>query len=256
MRPVSGPYTPEDFGGLGIPIKKVEDLTEQTYELIQMQLEAEKAGRWNEELEELRKTNMLVNVKDYQKVLSLTLAEKGKDMVVRAFEQFRKSERQDILYAGPDYVVTPCAMPNDPLTGNQWALGQIQLPDAWEIATGSQSVKVGILDSGIYAEHEDLRNRVNRTLSRDFLTTPPTTPNPVIDPLGHGTHVAGICGAEGNNNTGVAGVCWNVELVSLRVLDDVGWGYSSNVARAIDFAGRQGIPILNLSAREPIKFFV
>ena len=67
------------------------------------------------------------------------------------------------------------------------------------------------------------------------------------DLSGHGTHVAGIIGAQGNNEIGISGVAWNIRLVSLRVFDSNGYGYLSDVKRAIDFATNENIPILNYS---------
>lgn len=70
------------------------------------------------------------------------------------------------------------------------------------------------------------------------------TPN---DPNGHGTHVAGIIGAQGSNNVGIAGVAWDVRLISLRVFDANGNGTLASIARAVNFAAGQNIPILNFS---------
>ena len=69
------------------------------------------------------------------------------------------------------------------------------LPDAWDYATGSSTVRVGIMDSGIDVTHTDLENRVNTSLSRDFLTDG----SGLEDSIGHGTPIAGIIGAQGNN---------------------------------------------------------
>ncbi|MBR6676811.1 MAG: VCBS repeat-containing protein, partial [Clostridia bacterium] len=68
------------------------------------------------------------------------------------------------------------------------------------------------------------------------------------DPFGHGTLVAGIIGAGIEGTTGVSGVCWDVQLVSLRIFDDDGEGYSSYAVNAIDYATAKNIPLLNLSA--------
>lgn len=69
------------------------------------------------------------------------------------------------------------------------------------------------------------------------------------DPNGHGTHVAGIIGACGNNNKGVTGTCWNVKLASLRVINKGGYGYISYFMQALDFANRNNIKIVNCSLR-------
>jgi hypothetical protein len=236
-------YTPKDFPE--IPCTQVEDLTALTIGLIKKQDEAERTGNWKP-LKTHVEHGMLVDKEKFNQVLCLTLAEKGEENVRGAIGRLIK--RESILYAGPDYAVSPCsALPDDEYLGNQWAIPNIHLPEAWGIVTGSAEIKIGILDTGIDAEHEDLINRVDRSLSRDFTGAPPAAiPNPPFDHNGHGTMVAG---AQGDNEIGIAGACWNVTLVSLRVLDNYGWGYSSYVARAIDFAANNGIDILNLSIR-------
>ena len=124
--------------------------------------------------------------------------------------------------AFPNYKYKPANATNDPEYPNDsdWAIEQIQLPEAWNIATNTTTVNVGIIDSGIQGNHEDLTNVVNRTLSKDF-----TGGNsPLTDEHGHGTAVAGVVGAKANNSIGIAGTCDNVSLVSLKagVIDSNG----------------------------------
>ena len=120
----------------------------------------------------------------------------------------------------------------------------------WDITKGASSVTVGVMDSGIQADHPDLKNRISTAgLHRDFTVEPTKTVSnaELVDPNGHGTHVAGIIGAQGNNKEGVSGVCWDVRLVSLRVFDEYGGSSSAYIAKAIHYAASENIPILNLS---------
>ena len=72
-------------------------------------------------------------------------------------------------------------------------------------------------------------------------------PNYGVDPIGHGTRIAGIFGAVGNNEIGANGVCWNSHIKSLKVLDDTGNGDPYDLIAAINYADQYGIKILNVS---------
>lgn len=137
--------------------------------------------------------------------------------------------------------------PNDSLIENQWAVEQVELNKAWDIYTGSSNIRVGVIDSGINGEHEDLSGNVNSNLSTQFGNYYSTG---LTDSVGHGTNVAGIIGAVGNNQTGISGACWDVDLVSLRIAT-----YSSatihmpGILDAIEYANNANysIPFLNMS---------
>ncbi len=133
-------------------------------------------------------------------------------------------------------------IPNDPKFEQQWSLhnsGQsggtqdadIDAPEAWDISIGSYDVIVAELDTGIQATHPDLAGRVS---SGD------PEMDTADDPHGHGTHVAGIIGAIGNNDAGVCGINWDVSLVLFKAVSPSGSGTESQCAaaivRAADFA--------------------
>lgn len=182
----------------------------------------------------------------YNKVLCIKLNKTGKQHVIDVISELNK--RDDVIYAGPDYILQACSTTsNDPYRANQWAIEKIHLDTAWDITSGSSSVTVGVIDTGIDALHPDLSGRVNISASRSFLSGTTQVEVPT-DPAGHGTHVAGIIGAKGNNGAGVVGSNWQILLVSLKAFDETGCGYASNVARAINYADGLDIPILNLSA--------
>ena len=190
--------------------------------------------------------NDLVNYEQYNRILCLYLDEKSKDNVLEGIHKL--SAREDVLSAIPNYnVTTYSTSSNDEYITDQWGLNNINLPQAWDYSTGSSSVYVGIIDSGIDGSHPDLGNQLVRNLCRDFSSGQEVTETSPYDVLGHGTHVAGIIGAIGNNNQGVCGVNFNVGLVSLRVFDDEGDSNFSGILQAIDYAQRVNIPILNMS---------
>ncbi|MBC7361071.1 MAG: S8 family serine peptidase [Candidatus Aminicenantes bacterium] len=176
----------------------------------------------------------------------------------------------NVEYAEPNYVYYfDETIPNDPYIYLQWGLkntGQsggtvdadIDAPEAWDIFTGSQNVVVAVIDSGIDYNHVDLAQNIwinageipNNGIDDDqngyiddyrgwnFYSN---NNNP-MDYLGHGTHVAGIIGAGGNNGIGVTGVCWNVRLMALRIVPDAASGI-----KAIDYAISMGAKVMNAS---------
>ena len=97
--------------------------------------------------------------------------------------------------------------PDDAEIDQQYAIDLMNLPAAWQISTGTKNtIKVGVIDSGIDRSHEDIMIP-NNQWGIDFTGAG----NPYVDTLSHGTHVAGIISAYTNNGTGISGVSWDVE---------------------------------------------
>ena len=180
------------------------------------------------------------------KVFCLELENSTKEYVLEVIESL--NERDDVLYAGPDYKISLEMATNDTSAAHQWAIEKLQLSNAWEMTTGNLEILVGVIDSGIDGTHPDLADSIVNELCRDFSTGEEIEVSVPTDMHGHGTHVAGIIGAIGDNQLGVAGTCWNVGLVSLRIFDSEGDGFSSYCAEAIKYANQKGINVLNLSA--------
>ena len=187
-----------------------------------------------------------LNREGFHQILNITLTEKSKENVLKTIKILQSDP--NIKYVGPNYIIRIAATPNDPFYGNQWGLPKISAPDAWDIVAGSNSVLVGVIDTGIDAAHPEFSGRINTSLGRNFINEIGGTTDPNKDSNGHGTHVAGIIGATGNNSIGVVGVCWTVTMVSLRAFDEYGFGYTSSVVDAINYAQNSNIPILNYSA--------
>ncbi|MEO1163563.1 MAG: S8 family serine peptidase [Chloroflexota bacterium] len=136
------------------------------------------------------------------------------------------------------------ADPNDPRYGEQWAFPVVGLPEAWGTLPG-RTVTVAVIDSGICANHPDLQGRI--TAGYDFVDDD-NDPN---DTFGHGCGVAGVIAANTNNGIGIAGIAPNVQIMPLRVLDNLGLGSYSNIANAIIYAVDNGADIINLSLAGP-----
>jgi len=219
----------------------VEDLTQSTLEFAKAKIEGKQV-----------RDDILVDTEEFVRILRIELRDKTAKSVLSAIAALKK--REDILSAEPNYIYSVCAVPNDTRYNEQWGLGGgyggIEASTAWNYTTGSSAVSVGVIDTGIQANHPDLVDRISTAgLHRDCRTNPITVISKanLTDDNGHGTNVAGIIGAEGNNNKGIAGVAWDVRLISLKTLDSNGNGDTASLIRAINFASGQGIPILNFS---------
>jgi len=176
------------------------------------------------ELKQLENISLIYNEKalealrergsQYKAIYKLTLTTNDKERVLEAIEILSKI--QGVESASPDYLLPFDLVPNDPEYIYQWGLNGtygIQAPQAWDTTTGSHNVRVGLIDSGI-AAHPDLQ--ANLTTGYDFeYGNDITTDDGSIG--SHGTHLAGIIGAVGDNEIGVAGVNWQVTLVPLQV---------------------------------------
>lgn len=181
-------------------------------------------------------------------IIKIDLNEKGSDNIDNIIETLRKDKK--IKSAERDYILTVSSAANsslietnDPKYSDQYNMTTSHANMAWAFTHGSSSVKVGIIDTGIDIIHTDLDAHINTALSKGFISNNST----YIDTNGHGTHVAGIIGAETNNSAGVAGICWEVSLVSLKCFTIAGTGHSSSVISAIQYADSVGIKILNCS---------
>jgi subtilisin family serine protease len=148
----------------------------------------------------------------------------------------------NVEYAEPDYLRYPAATtPNDPYFSTQWALGSINAPRAWDSQKGDADIIVAVVDTGIDCNHPDLAGRC--TPGWNFVDNNDNT----MDQYGHGTHIAGIIGANSNNGVGIAGINWQSKLMALKVSKD-DWGfYDSNTSAAIRYAADNGARVINMS---------
>lgn len=176
--------------------------------------------------------------------------------------------------AGPESLESRLALTVDPSLAAQWALdnvGQaggridadIDAVEAWQVTTGSRNVVVAIVDSGIDFSHPDLaaniwtnprevagngrdddgNGYIDDVHGWDFVDND----NLPQDGFWHGTHVAGIIGAVGNNGIGVSGVSQQVSILPLRFQNDAGSGYTGAAVSALNYVTRlklSGVPIV------------
>ena len=149
---------------------------------------------------------------------------------------------------------------SEDLTENQqWGMRMIQAPEAHAVQAGWRAVDVGILDTGIDGLHLDFdddglpggSSNVDCYRGRNSIRFLPNGPgvgtlDPCIDNAFHGTHVAGIVGAQANG-VGVVGVAPNVTLVPIKVCDASGYCYAHAVVDGITYAGDQKLDVINMS---------
>ena len=156
--------------------------------------------------------------------------------------------RADVRYAQPNYIRRALAIPNDPQYPRQWHYPLINLPQSWDVTTGSNTVIVAVIDTGVLLNHPDLANRLTSD-GYDFISDPfraldgngidPDPDDPGDGSPGqssfHGTHVSGIIAAETDNDTGVAGVTWSTRILPLRALG-LGGGTDFDILQAVRYA--------------------
>jgi thermitase len=178
------------------------------------------------------------------------------NFTIKLDDPIQKESLDDLVYRTPLFP-----HPNDPQFADQWALhniGQnggkeradIDAIKAWQTTKGSADVVVAVLDSGVDFTHVDLRenmwfrpesvpaytddelgsfNDLNGFNGTDKISDP-------MDDNGHGTHCAGIIGAEGDNGIGVTGVNWKVKIMPLKFLGRGGFGTTDDAIEAINYA--------------------
>jgi subtilisin family serine protease len=188
----------------------------------------------------------------------------------------------DIEYIEPSHTYHVDVIPNDSLVSQQWALAKIHAFDAWNITEGSDSVLVGLVDTGIDYLHPDIKNKIyinpgetgngkesngidddgngfiDDYMGWDFVDEvgyPFDTTggdylgwdNNPMDELFHGTFVAGIIGAETNNLIGIAGTAPKIKILNCRAFDANGIGQEDDAAAAILYAVQMKCKVINMS---------
>lgn len=166
-----------------------------------------------------------------------------------AMAQFQSNP--NVAAVSHNYYVYAMATPNDTYYSQQWgvsssSVSNINVEQAWNHITDCSSVTVAVIDTGINYTHSDLAANMTTAKMYDFVDND----NDVYPDAGHeqhGTNVAGIIGARGNNNRGTSGVCWQIKMLPLRVLNESGIGNLASVSSAIIHAVDSGAKVINMS---------
>jgi hypothetical protein len=140
------------------------------------------------------------------------------------------------------FTLASVSAPNDPLYRYQWRHGRTRTDRAWATTTGVASVTIAVIDTGVDASHPDLLGRVLRGHN-----VPASGQTAAVDPDGHGTAVALVAAAAGDNGYGVAGTCWTCTILPVNVAGPNGSIQSAHVAEGIVWAAGNGADIINIS---------
>lgn len=147
-----------------------------------------------------------------------------------------------VSYAEQDGLAHATLTPNDPHFNDlSWVFSLPHVSGAWDASTGSSSVIVAVLDTGVNAAHEDLTGSI-LTGYNAFDGSANTA-----DDNGHGTETSGTIAAHINNSLGTAGICAGCQILPVKVLDSSGTGSWSTIANGITWATDHGATIINMS---------
>jgi thermitase len=193
------------------------------------------------------------------------------------------AKKEELLQTGsfnwiePNGFMRGCVIPNDSMFFRQYGLQNLgtfnltfstidsdsDLPEAWNIEQGDSNVVVAVLDGGVALAHPEFAGRIWQNYNENPVNSIDDDGNGYVDDyqgwnfayntnspaddLGHGTSVAGVIGANGNNATGLAGVDWNCKLMICKVLDATNFGTYADIADGIFYATNNGADIINMS---------
>jgi len=179
------------------------------------------------------------------------------------------AKRQGEVVIGPNGQTYPLrtyrtmALPNDPAADQPWVT-TANIAAAWDVSPGDSQTVLAVIDTGFALDHEEFAGRWYANPD-EAINGLDDDGNGLIDDVGgwdfvngdnspqaqsqgrHGTYVAGVAAATGNNSVGIAGVDWATKILPIQVLGESGDGYNSDVANGIRYAADQGANVINLS---------
>jgi len=211
-----------------------------------------------QDVNELEKANNLVALDNIEtkkgRIVNYEIPEE--EDLLELIDEYKSLD--GIEWVEPNYIFYPASIPSDEYYNRQWNFININMEAAWDVTKGNENVVVAVLDTGIIPEHPDLKDNLlpgvnfvggNNSYpieNYSITDTDPTDYTTFAEGGSHGTHVAGIIGALTNNNIGVAGINWDVNILPVKVLNRSG-GSSWDVAEGIYYAIDKNVDIINMS---------
>jgi subtilisin family serine protease len=158
-----------------------------------------------------------------------------------------------VLWAEVSQPIYACMVPNDPYyarsssSTGQWGMPRVGFPEAWDITTGASDVTVAVIDTGLNKDIADFSNRI--VSPYNVLTQDANWPA-WEDTNGHGSAVAGVAAAQGDNGSGIAGAAWDVKIMPVKISAD-GSSTDLTLAEGIEYAVNNGADVINVSFASP-----
>ena len=169
-----------------------------------------------------------------------------------------KIKESPIILTSQENFIYKTQFPDDPKIEGHWAFDNESVKKVWSEVNDCQRTLVAVLDTGVNFNHEDLRDtfwqkreciQINGEMKEsciyghNFINEDKAP----VDFNGHGTYMASLIGAIGNNSRGISGLCQKSKIMALKVLNNFGEGSTIDIVRGIRFAVENGAKILNLS---------
>jgi len=194
--------------------------------------------RWDGEIDPQFAEQSIIT--DEQDFLNVTVA-KPRDGI-DPDEWFKRWQSSPyVRYIQPNHKVQAAAVANDTSRGLQRYLDMINVNAAWDHVTANTAITIAVVDTGVDLNHPDLR--ANLVAGYNFKDN---NDNPQDD-NGHGTNVAGVIAAVGNNRLGTSGILWNAKIMPIKALDKKGSGEEETLGKAIKYAVDNGAKIVVMS---------
>jgi len=220
--------------------------------------------------ENFKDNEILVKFKNNNKVEKIFL--RSGDNIQTAIKKY--SNRSDVEFAEPNYILESQIIPaEDPYFSKQWYVDKVNVKGGWERSSGSKEVVIAVLDTGVDVDHPDLADNIwvnmgeipddgidnDRNIYVDDINgwdfvAGDNNPRPDFkewyftkEGIDHGTIIAGVISAVGNNARGIVGVAFESKIMPVRVLDSAGSGDVLTVIEGIDYAVEKGADVINLS---------